>query len=119
RLAHHGWRLAVEEMGTAGQIAVLFGDVGWLALARVRRGDDGPAVDGDGAGVVAPAASVPPGARGGGGVDRSGDIGPSGGRGRCRVGGPDPRTRQRIRGDRGGRDAGWGATSDACNVLGR
>jgi nicotinamide-nucleotide amidase len=58
RLAHHGWRLAVEEMGTAGQIAVLFGDVGWLALARVRPGDDGPAVDGDEAGLIARATSV-------------------------------------------------------------
>jgi len=58
RLAHHGWRLAVEEMGTAGQIAVLFGDVGWLALARVRPGDDGPSVDGDEAGLIARAKSV-------------------------------------------------------------
>ena len=35
RLEEHGWRLAVEELGTAGQVAALFGDVPWLALARV------------------------------------------------------------------------------------
>ena len=36
RLTERGWRLAVEEIGTAGQVAVLFGDVAWLELARVR-----------------------------------------------------------------------------------
>ena len=35
RLEERGWRLAVEEIGTAGQVAALFGDVPWLALARV------------------------------------------------------------------------------------
>ena len=33
RLTGHGWRLAVEEIGTAGQVAALLGDVPWLALA--------------------------------------------------------------------------------------
>ena len=35
RLEERGWRLAVEEIGTAGQVAALFGAVSWLALARV------------------------------------------------------------------------------------
>lgn len=35
RLEERGWRLAVEEIGTAGQVAALFGDAPWLALARV------------------------------------------------------------------------------------
>jgi nicotinamide-nucleotide amidase len=35
RLKERGWRLAVEEIGTAGQVAALFGDAAWLALARV------------------------------------------------------------------------------------
>ena len=36
RLEALGWRLAVEESGTGGQVAVLFGDVPWLLLAEVR-----------------------------------------------------------------------------------
>ena len=35
RLEERGWRLAVEEIGTAGQVAALFGDAPRLALARV------------------------------------------------------------------------------------
>jgi nicotinamide-nucleotide amidase len=35
RLEERGWRLAVEEIGTGGQVAALFGDASWLALARV------------------------------------------------------------------------------------
>lgn len=58
RLAARGWRLAVEEIGTAGQVAVLFGDVGWLELARVRPADDRPAADGDEAGLISRAMSV-------------------------------------------------------------
>ena len=38
RLTELGWRLAVEEIGTAGQVAALFGDSPWLALSRVRPG---------------------------------------------------------------------------------
>lgn len=44
RLEKRGWRLAVEEIGTAGQVAALFGDAPWLALARVHpaaAGQDG------------------------------------------------------------------------------
>jgi nicotinamide-nucleotide amidase len=58
RLRERGWRLAVEEIGTAGQVVVLFGDVDWLELARVRVADDGPAADGDEAGLISRAASV-------------------------------------------------------------
>ena len=36
RLGERGWRLALEEIGTAGQMAVLLGDVDWLAFAEVR-----------------------------------------------------------------------------------
>src|SRR6185312_14906898 len=38
RLSERGWRLAVEEIGTAGQVAALFGEAPWLALSRVRPG---------------------------------------------------------------------------------
>ena len=44
RLEQRGWRVALEEIGTAGQVATLFGDVPWLALARVlpaATGEDG------------------------------------------------------------------------------
>jgi molybdenum cofactor synthesis domain-containing protein len=58
RLGERGWRLAVEEIGTAGQVAALFGDVDWLELARVRRIDDGPAADGDDGALVSRATSV-------------------------------------------------------------
>ena len=43
-----GWRLAVEEIGTAGQVAALFGDVPWLAMSRVRPGPTGPGTAEDG-----------------------------------------------------------------------
>jgi nicotinamide-nucleotide amidase len=36
RLGQLGWRLAIEEIGTGGQLAVLFGDVEWLALVEAR-----------------------------------------------------------------------------------
>jgi Damage-inducible protein CinA KH domain len=36
RLGRLGWRLAVEEIGTGGQLAGLLGDVEWLALVEVR-----------------------------------------------------------------------------------
>jgi nicotinamide-nucleotide amidase len=38
RLTELGWRLAVEETGTAGQVAALFGDAPWLARSTVRPG---------------------------------------------------------------------------------
>ena len=41
RLGELGWRLAVEEIGTGGQLAALFGDADWLALVRVRPLDKG------------------------------------------------------------------------------
>jgi nicotinamide-nucleotide amidase len=39
RLADRGWRLALAELGTRGQVTTLFGDVDWLALAEVRPDD--------------------------------------------------------------------------------
>jgi nicotinamide-nucleotide amidase len=36
RLRELGWRLAVEEIGTGGQLAALFGDVDWLAVVEGR-----------------------------------------------------------------------------------
>ena len=41
RLGSLGWRLAVVETGTGGQVAALFGDVPWLALAELRPLDAG------------------------------------------------------------------------------
>lgn len=45
RLADRGWRLALVELGTRGQVTSLFGDVDWLALAEARPEprDDGDA----------------------------------------------------------------------------
>ena len=39
RLGERGWRLALAELGTRGQVTTLFGDVDWLALAEVRPDD--------------------------------------------------------------------------------
>ena len=39
RLADRGWRLALVELGTRGQVVTLFGDVGWVALAESRPDD--------------------------------------------------------------------------------
>jgi nicotinamide-nucleotide amidase len=36
RLGQLGWRLAIEELGTGGQLAALLGDVQWLALVQGR-----------------------------------------------------------------------------------
>jgi nicotinamide-nucleotide amidase len=36
RLGQLGWRLAIEEIGTGGQLAALLGDVPWLALVEGR-----------------------------------------------------------------------------------
>ena len=52
RLAERGWRLAVEEIGTAGQVAGLFGDTGWLELARVLPADVPAAVELEEAGLL-------------------------------------------------------------------
>jgi nicotinamide-nucleotide amidase len=41
RLSALGWRLAVDEAGTGGQIAALLGDVPWLTLVEARPGEDG------------------------------------------------------------------------------
>jgi nicotinamide-nucleotide amidase len=38
RLAERGWRLALVELGTRGQVGALFGDVDWIALAEARPG---------------------------------------------------------------------------------
>jgi nicotinamide-nucleotide amidase len=43
RLTELGWRIAIEEIGTGGQVAALFGDASWLSLAEARpagAGDD-------------------------------------------------------------------------------
>jgi nicotinamide-nucleotide amidase len=45
RLADRGWRLALVEVGTRGQVTTLFGDVDWLALAESRPDDRGPDED--------------------------------------------------------------------------
>jgi nicotinamide-nucleotide amidase len=47
RLTALGWRLAVEEIGTGGQVVALFGDVPWLGLVRTRPGHDRPPADDD------------------------------------------------------------------------
>ena len=39
RLAQLGWRLALVELGTGGQVMSLFGDVDWIALAEARPDD--------------------------------------------------------------------------------
>ena len=39
RLSERGWRLALVELGTRGQVTTLFGDVDWLALAETRPDD--------------------------------------------------------------------------------
>jgi nicotinamide-nucleotide amidase len=48
RLAELGWRLAIEEVGTGGQVAALFGEVPWLARATGRPFEtDGGTTTGD------------------------------------------------------------------------
>ena len=39
RLTERGWRLALVELGTRGQVTTLFGDVDWLAHAEARPDD--------------------------------------------------------------------------------
>jgi nicotinamide-nucleotide amidase len=39
RLSERGWRLALVELGTRGQVTTLFGDVDWLTLAESRPDD--------------------------------------------------------------------------------
>ena len=58
RLDERGWRLAVEEIGTGGQVAALFGDAHWLELVRVRPAGAPPLPDGDEAGLVSRASAV-------------------------------------------------------------
>jgi nicotinamide-nucleotide amidase len=58
RLTRLGWRLAVEEIGTGGQLVALFGDVPWLGLARTRPGADRPPADDEDAGGLIPRAAV-------------------------------------------------------------
>ena len=48
RLSERGWRLAVEEIGTTGQVAALFGEAPWLALSRVLPGGTDVASEGTG-----------------------------------------------------------------------
>jgi nicotinamide-nucleotide amidase len=54
RLDQLGWRLAIEEIGTGGQLAALFGDVEWLALVegRPQTGSNGGARDDGGGGLL-------------------------------------------------------------------
>ena len=58
RLGERGWRMALEEIGTAGQVAALFGEAGWLELARVRPADASPPPDAEDAGLAARAGAV-------------------------------------------------------------
>jgi hypothetical protein len=51
RLGQLGWRLAIEEMGTGGQLAALLGDVQWLALVESRPLGEPVADDGGGGGL--------------------------------------------------------------------
>jgi nicotinamide-nucleotide amidase len=39
RLAERGWRLALAELGTRGQVTALFGDADWIALGETRPDD--------------------------------------------------------------------------------
>lgn len=39
RLGALDWRLAIDEIGTGGQVAALLGDVSWLALVEARPGE--------------------------------------------------------------------------------
>ncbi|MGH2475701.1 MAG: competence/damage-inducible protein A [Candidatus Limnocylindrales bacterium] len=48
RLEALGWRAAVEEIGTGGQVGALFGDVPWLSLVVSHPDDDGSAAEDDG-----------------------------------------------------------------------
>lgn len=41
RLGALDWRLAIDEIGTGGQVAALLGDVSWLALVEARPGELG------------------------------------------------------------------------------
>ena len=43
RLADRGWRLALAELSTGGQVGALFGDVDWIALAEARPDATDPA----------------------------------------------------------------------------
>jgi nicotinamide-nucleotide amidase len=58
RLTERGLRLAVEEVGTGGQLAALFGDVEWLELVRSRPGPSGPPADAGDGGLTERARSV-------------------------------------------------------------
>jgi competence/damage-inducible protein CinA-like protein len=58
RLGERGWRLAVEEIGTGGQVAALFADATWLELARVRPADAAAPADAEEGGLLAEAAAV-------------------------------------------------------------
>jgi nicotinamide-nucleotide amidase len=50
RLRSLGWRLAVDETGTGGQVVALFGDVPWLAIVQARPGESAGPGPGVGAG---------------------------------------------------------------------
>ena len=55
RLADRGWRLALTELGTRGQVVTLFGDVDWIALAEARpddRASDMAPADQDDGGLI-------------------------------------------------------------------
>lgn len=47
RLDELGWRLAMTEFGTRGQVAALFGDVDWLVLDEIVAADHDPGADDD------------------------------------------------------------------------
>jgi nicotinamide-nucleotide amidase len=60
RLTELGWRLGIEEIGTGGQVAALFGEVPWLARATGRPYATDPVTDrdDDGGGLVGVARRV-------------------------------------------------------------
>jgi nicotinamide-nucleotide amidase len=45
RLAELGWRLAVDEMGSGGQVGIVLGDDDWLALVESRPFESAPPTD--------------------------------------------------------------------------
>jgi nicotinamide-nucleotide amidase len=72
RLEALGWRLAVEELGTGGQVGALFGDVPWLVRATTRA-LDGPSRGG--AGTTEPASGEAPTGDAASGDDAGGLLG--------------------------------------------
>ena len=97
RLAERGWRLALVELGTRGQVTRCSATSTGSRVAETRPDDARPATD-DAT------------------LDRSRAAGPRPGRRRGRAGGPRARAGRRHRGVGRGRDPGLGAPRDAPRV---